>query len=208
MELTERKRDFLQAVERMYGETGRPVHYEEVAENLGVSKWTAYDVIKKLVQAGFLKIHYQRLSAPGRSRITVIPVAMGQQRQQTFRDILKIMQDIKQKKSKNILELLSKNIGEQPKGIFCAYVIVMSLLALRPVLSNKNFLELIAGEVCPQVILATLGGMMLGNLLKSKSEEFKQIEGYLQNYQQYISEATEEERKQLVEFLKKAVCQL
>jgi predicted transcriptional regulator len=209
MELTQRKREFLQAVESLYRKTGEAVHYEEVAAELNVSKWTAYDMIKDLVGVGLLKTQYQRLPSAGRSRMTVVPVSMGHEWQQTLRGILEIMQDLKDKNPKTSLEILSQKMGGQPKGIFCAYVIVMSLFALRSVVSSKKVLELLASGLCPQVVLATLGGMLIGHFLRSKSDEIiKAIGFYLPKYQQYISEATDEERKQLVDFLEQAVLQL
>lgn len=209
MELTERKREFLQAVEDLHRKTGEPVHYEDVGRRLDVSKWTAYDMVKDLVKAGFLKAEYQRLPSAGRSRMTVVPVSMGQEWQQNLKGILEIMQEIKDKNPKTSIEILSQKMGGQPKGIFCAYVIVMSLLVLRSVTSSKKILELLASGLCPQVILATLGGMIIGHFLKSKSDGLKKaLISYLPKYQQYISEATDEERKQLVEFLAQAACQL
>jgi len=205
MEITERKQDFLRVVEEIYRETGQPVHYETVAQRLSVSKWTAYDALKDLINTGLLKVEYQRQSAPGRSRITVLPASTEPQWQQKLKDILGVMHELKQKTPKMSLEVLSKDLAGQTKGVFCAYVIAMALLVLRPVLKGQKVLEVIAGGVCPEVILATLGGMLVGSLLKSKSAEDKQTIGYLEDYQRYISEVTEEERKQLVAFLKTAI---
>lgn len=209
MELTQRKREFLEVIEQLYQKTGESVHYEDVAKELGVSKWTAYDMVRDLINAGFLTAQYQRPTSVGRSRMTVIPVSMCQDRQQSLADILEIMGELKDKNIKTSLDILSQRLGEQSKGIFCAYVIVMSLLALRSVLNNAKVLELLASGVCPQVVLATLGGVMLGHFLKGKIDEPKKKMGsHLVKYQQYISEVTIEEQKQLVEFMEQAVYQL
>ena len=53
MELTQRKREFLEVIEQLYQKTGESVHYEDVAKELGVSKWTAYDMVQDLINAGF-----------------------------------------------------------------------------------------------------------------------------------------------------------
>ena len=209
MELTERKREFLAAVEELYRETGQPVHYEDVAKRLEVSKWTAYDMIRDLTRGGFLRAQYQRLPSVGRSRMIVVPVSMEQEWQQNLVGILEIMQELKDKNPKTSLEILSQKIGKQSKGIFCAYVIVMSLIVLRSAVGSVKVLELLAGGLCPQVVLATLGGMMLGHYLKTKSDDLKgTLDSYLPKYQQYISEVSDEEQKQLVVFLEQAARQL
>lgn len=50
-----RRREFLDQIYRQYQTTNLPVHYSDVAEAIGVSKWTAYDVLKTLESQGLLK---------------------------------------------------------------------------------------------------------------------------------------------------------
>ncbi len=50
--LTERRKQFLQKLLDLYRRTNLPVHYESVAQALGVSKWTAYDMLKALEKLG------------------------------------------------------------------------------------------------------------------------------------------------------------
>ncbi len=71
--LTRRQREFLETVVDIYKETGESVSYRDVADRMGVSKWTAYDIIQELNRKGFLKVEYRLRSGPGRSEVRFIP---------------------------------------------------------------------------------------------------------------------------------------
>ncbi len=71
--LTHRQREFLEKVVEIYKETGESVEYEQVAGEMGVSKWTAYDILQELYKKGFLKVEYKVHEGPGRSKIHFIP---------------------------------------------------------------------------------------------------------------------------------------
>ncbi len=71
--LTRRQAQFLEVLVHIYNEKGVPISYKEVAENLGVSKWTAYDIIQEIYRKGFLDIEYKLGSGPGRSEVRYVP---------------------------------------------------------------------------------------------------------------------------------------
>lgn len=78
MDLTERRRQFLSRLIQLYRKSGTPVHYEELARSLEVSKWTAYEVIKALRKAGLAEPVYEgndTRSGPGRWRVCFLPTA-------------------------------------------------------------------------------------------------------------------------------------
>ena len=52
MKLTRRRYQFLETLARLVEESGGPVHYGDVADSLDVSKWTAYDMMRELVDQG------------------------------------------------------------------------------------------------------------------------------------------------------------
>ncbi|WP_242824990.1 hypothetical protein [Dehalobacter sp. DCA] len=90
MNLTERRKQFLQQIIRLYEKSGLPVHYETLANLLGVSKWTAYDMLKELEKNDFLKRDYVvNPNVQGRSTIVFSPTPkanklFGQTREVTF----------------------------------------------------------------------------------------------------------------------------
>ncbi|HHY47012.1 MAG TPA: hypothetical protein GX506_06910 [Firmicutes bacterium] len=76
MGVSERAREFLQALTRLYDDRREPVHYEDVAKVVGVSKWTAYDMLKKLAREGLVRTQYVINNGggyPGRSMVVFAP---------------------------------------------------------------------------------------------------------------------------------------
>ncbi|MGC8722011.1 MAG: hypothetical protein ACP5SB_05455 [Caldisericaceae bacterium] len=71
--ITRRQMDFLETVVALHNETNSPVSYKAVAATLGLSKWTAYDVLQTLFKKGFLSAKYSHSGGPGRSTILYEP---------------------------------------------------------------------------------------------------------------------------------------
>lgn len=72
--LTARRRQFLEKLVDLYRRTNLPVHYENVARALGVSKWTAYDMMRALEELGYLRRDYAvNRGEGGRSLIVFSP---------------------------------------------------------------------------------------------------------------------------------------
>jgi DNA-binding PadR family transcriptional regulator len=60
----------------MYQEDGRPVHYSVVAQVIGVSRWTAYDILRRLERDGYLEAVYEtgrKEKGPGRTQVLYRP---------------------------------------------------------------------------------------------------------------------------------------
>jgi DNA-binding Lrp family transcriptional regulator len=100
--LTRRQRDFLEALIELYKETRESVSYKEVAEKMGVSKWTAYDLIQELNRKGFLKVEYRLRPGPGRSEVRFIPKDASMER-------------VGAKEKKNTVGMISEWIKERLK---------------------------------------------------------------------------------------------
>ncbi|AYV73458.1 hypothetical protein M1D49_03310 [Bacillus sp. PK3-056] len=74
MGITKRRKQFLEEIVKIYQDTLLPVHYETIANSIGVSKWTAYDVMKVLEKDGYLERTYvKNESDTGRSIVVFIP---------------------------------------------------------------------------------------------------------------------------------------
>jgi hypothetical protein len=83
--LTARQRAFLDKLLELYREYRGPVHYTDVAEQLGVNRFSAYDMLKVLEQKGFAASSYTLRGAtpatagehtgPGRSMVVFVPTA-------------------------------------------------------------------------------------------------------------------------------------
>jgi DNA-binding MarR family transcriptional regulator len=76
MKLTRRQESFIRKLLDLYHEAETPIHYSDLAEHIGVSKITAYDMLRTLEQKGYITSHYQledEKTGPGRSRVVFSP---------------------------------------------------------------------------------------------------------------------------------------
>ena len=76
MKLTRRQEDFIHKMLDLYRELQGPIHYTVMAERLGVSRFTAYDMLRLLEEKGLVISEYQLAeskSGPGRSEVVFIP---------------------------------------------------------------------------------------------------------------------------------------
>ncbi|HSM55377.1 MAG TPA: helix-turn-helix domain-containing protein [Candidatus Sulfomarinibacteraceae bacterium] len=76
MELTKRQEEFVRSLLDLYGELQEPFHYSELADRLGVSRFTAYDMLRVLEEKGIVTSQYQldeERSGPGRSTVVYQP---------------------------------------------------------------------------------------------------------------------------------------
>ena len=79
MKLTGRQREFLRQFLDLYWESEQPIHYTQLAERVGVSKLTAYDMLRLLEERGLVASEYTlpKESGPGRSSIVFYPTEKG-----------------------------------------------------------------------------------------------------------------------------------
>ena len=81
MELTRRQETFIYKLLDLYREIEDAVHYVLVAERLGVSKFTAYDMLRLLEKKGYVRSEYvldPHRSGPGRSTVVFRPTEKAQ----------------------------------------------------------------------------------------------------------------------------------
>ncbi len=76
MQLTRRQTTFVERLVDLYHEAQGPIHYSTLARRLGVSRFTAYDMLRLLEEKGLVKSAYQLTagkSGPGRSEVLYEP---------------------------------------------------------------------------------------------------------------------------------------
>ena len=76
MKLTRRQETFIRNLMDLSRELQGPIHYSMLAERTGVSRITAYDMLRLLEEKGFVRSDYQLAegkSGPGRSEIVFWP---------------------------------------------------------------------------------------------------------------------------------------
>ncbi len=80
--LTRRQESFLKnMLDLWHIDKQKPMHYSELAEHVGINRFTAYDMCKLLEEKGMIESSYQvRESGRGRSSVVFQPTALARQR--------------------------------------------------------------------------------------------------------------------------------
>lgn len=83
MELTRRQEKFIHLFVDLYREMHKPIHYSLLAKKIGVSSFTAYDMLRLLEKKGYVTSMYQINSdkpTVGRSEIVFTPTSLAYSR--------------------------------------------------------------------------------------------------------------------------------
>lgn len=78
VDLTKRQEEFVRNLVELYRQDRSAVHYTELAERLGVSRFTAYDMLRLLEEKGLVASRYEldeERGGPGRSTVVYEPTA-------------------------------------------------------------------------------------------------------------------------------------
>lgn len=197
MRITTRQKEFLKTLMDFYRQKGSSVHYSEVALKMGVSKWTAYDMLQLLHKEDLLEAEYiipksdnYKWTKLGRSTITFCPTKKGcnifalpkQKISTNIAELKKIKKEITQKfeelKGKlNIRDLFKKALQSKSPFIFCACLLLILILLIKKITEGAVEIKLIS-QVIPhttintyaELTLIVFAGMCLGVLAKYVSK--------------------------------------
>jgi hypothetical protein len=197
--LTSRQRAFLDKLLQLYRERKGPVHYSDVAERLGVNRFSAYDMLKVLEKKGFASSSYalrsessattSRPPGPGRSIVVFAPTSqaasvlniaaddpwLGDEWHNVRERVLdKLRQARETNPGEALTDLLARLQEAQAPLTFCTEMIGALLLNMKRARTR-------AGELSPFRILAslkaggtahleTLAGLSLGISLTDHEE--------------------------------------
>ena len=211
MKLTHRQETFLQRLLDMYRELNGPIHYSALAERIGVSPFTAYDMLRLLEEKGLVTSQYRLDSdkpVVGRSEIVFLPTERAHQ---LFNDLAgdsdqvnwenvraQIMEKIRGGElNDHILaeEILARVPPDVPDVLrYCIEVMTIVILRL-----GKGTGRQVLAEHLPQIIewkgtvtrssLMLLGGFTLG-LLATESNSDVELNmlllGHIRRYQSLV----------------------
>jgi len=213
MKITKRQREFLKALIDLYRQKGSSVHYSEVALKMGVSKWTAYDMLQLLRREGLLEVEYlipepdnYRWGKLGRSTITFFPAKKGyaisnlSQRNLPIKaaelnklknDIIQKFEEIKGKFS--LKDLFKEALKTKSPLIFCACVLLILILLIKKITEGIAEIKLLS-QVIPHdatstyigLALIVFAGMCFGVLTKYINNIPKYVTGSNNNLDEYI----------------------
>ncbi len=194
MRITKRQKEFLKVLIDLYQKKGSSIHYSEVAKKLGVSKWTAYDILQLLQKEGLIEVEYilpepdsYKWSKLGRSTIAFYPTKKGygildlpkQKISVNIAELNRLKKEITQKfdefKGKlNIRDLLKEALQSKSPLIFCACVLLILILLVKKITEGVAEIKLISQIMPPttatntytELALIVFAGMCLGVLAK------------------------------------------
>ncbi len=155
MILTSRRKQFLEQLMDLYERSSLPVHYEALAKTIGVSKWTAYDMVKQLEKMKLLKKEYVvNKSETGRSLVVYSPTEEAylilkkasdgdiseEEWEQTAEELLKILKKSDSGNPNLIFQqILDKMPSIKNKTVLAAYVVALFVIYAK--YTNKTKLE-------------------------------------------------------------------
>lgn len=227
MIITQRQKEFLIKIKQLYEKSNSPVHYITVAKKFGISKWSAYEMLKVLREKGFLATKYIVSPVeknPGRSMVFFIPTKITgeiltkkeqisnqlEEWYQTREYLLQIFKNLKKTSPKKVIdELLEKIPKIEMPIIFSAYIITLLVVCLKT-FSTKS-IQLIKKNILftskPEIALTMFAGTVLGSVLKTATNFnlIDQITIYIKQFQDRIGEINFKEKTLLVDFLKESL---
>ncbi len=223
MKLTLRQRNFLSQVLELYQELRRPFHYSEVAQRLGLSSFTAYDMLRVLEEKGLIRSQYilKKDSGPGRSSIRFSPTAKAMEffqglagdiaEQEEWNEMkFRILAALRQERASDSFDKLLSDLLSQTSKVcsplvFCAQIIVALLLALRRIkhkFRSHNPVALLLKMPPSRLGLGMLAGLALGLILADQlyRQVFSNFQGLMERYEISLQQLSPEKLEQLQDF--------
>ena len=218
MGLTERRKQFLEHIVHLYEETNLPVHYSTVAEAIGVSKWTAYDVLKELESHGYLERTYSvNPHETGRSVVVFLPTKNCEglfQRSENGVTTAQEWERIKEKAftlleeteslRQGVDQCLQRMAKVELRVEFCVYflgVLILYLNSLGPVVRRLS-LNVITVSQNAVLQLTIFVGTVVGMIIQTVGDELSpEMAGFITQFLAAIEKLTPDELEMLIEFL-------
>jgi predicted transcriptional regulator len=222
MKLTGRQKDFLSKFLDLYREADRPLHYAVLADRVGVTKITAYDMLRLLEERGLVASEYvlPKESGPGRSSIVFYPTeraaqAMAQQagedwdKKEWERVRERILQALDERRGayQNLLDEILLRIPKRKSPMLYATemitAIFLQLHQLRDELKiNGIFPDLHLVGLPDELGLNALPGLTLGLTLVEKANRrvTTLLLSYTQRYQDNLARLSADNKKRLSDF--------
>ncbi len=223
MRLTGRQRDFLKKFLDLYREAEHPLHYTELADKVGVSKVTAYDMLRLLEERGLVTSEYvlPEGGGPGRSSIVFSPTekaatVMAQLAGESWDTaewdevkarILAALRENKDTGYEDLLEEILLRIPERKSPMLYAAemitAVLLSLHQLREEAKASGLLENLRALGWPgELGLSALAGLTLGLTLVEKANRriTTLLLSYAQKYQDHLARLSAENKKKLSDF--------
>lgn len=223
--LTRRSSQFLEKVKKLHAETREPVHYTTVANLLGVSRWTAYDMLKSLEKQGYVKAEYSLNpgggKAAGRSQVVFAPTGKSldpdsdehiqylEDWHQTKEKVIKFFESLQYLGPPEIIDRILRVPNVDVPFVFCAYAIGMLVAAARARRRWRMrwFRKMLSRYSRPELGLAGFTGTALGLILGASDslQAEEAVLGFVERLQKQLTKVSSEEKHLLFDFVKEAL---
>lgn len=216
MNTTKRRKQFLENVIRIYFDTLKPVHYETVANVMGVSRWTAYDVLKVLEGEGYLERKYEKNDrGTGRSIILFAPTRKVLNMYNFNKEIVnskelesieaRIIKLLANDKKRNYTETIDKLLLPLQKFEYCFCYLNILVYILKQVCGGPrpiiNFSTSTSNK--PDVQLSVFVGLAIGVVSREMEKDIGQtLCNKSQQFFDYLDELNYESWVRLLDHLK------
>jgi len=222
--LTERRKQFLRGVLDLYRRTQLPVHYETLAQRLGVSKWTAYDVLRALEEQGLLARDYTvNRGEPGRSQIVFVPTPAAEALFSQVRpasveggdlvalkaEALRSLAEWRTLKPAKATQRIMAAIAEADVQVkFCTYIMALFLVHLGALSDSAVAVvrRLVRETPGVEMPLTVFVGIVLGMAIEAMGLGVgEELLGLLGRFLKSVMDLSQSEKEMLVSFLNDAL---
>ena len=222
MKLTRRQEEFINKLMDLYWEKKGPIHYSVLAERLGVSPFTAYDMLRLLEEKGQVTSEYQldpEKSGPGRTVRVFLPsgqmlatarrLGAGNIDWETFKQ--RIFETIHKGELPNqelAEEFLARIPPESPQSLqYCIEIMTVIALRLRRIPGRQQLIEYLSAclsepDASSRSNLCLMGGLAFGALAGENDEDrewVRELFNHVGKYQSMIQGMDEDQRQNLVD---------
>ena len=214
MGLTRRRREVLRKLAVLWRELGGPVHYTLLAERLGVSRWTAYEVLRALERDGYVRACYEgKGGRAGRPEVLFEPTdkAMAEVEPQPLparvrgewaRAKQRILNWLAER-PRNYLDLLKEAKRQREVLPFCACV--LGALVAGASAKGGAVLDEVASLIRQgrgEWVLLIVVGMLLAATARRR---LRGLSRHLAKFQEEVERVGAEGRRALLDFLAEAL---
>jgi Mn-dependent DtxR family transcriptional regulator len=215
--LTGRRKEFLTAIQETYAATGEPLHYEDIARLLGVSKWTAYDMVRELAKQGLVSIEYttnQSEKQVGRSRLAIRPAVASSffiSLPEESARVLEMIRTCEPGATKEHFQVfMQRATASDSKGMFCFYLVAALVLLSNRLIRSGGLLSILESLLVfssSELGLVAAAGMVVALIIRGgvHPEMVNHLQESVACFHEYIGEITEEERTKITGFWQKAL---
>ncbi|MFC2029102.1 LexA family protein [Chloroflexota bacterium] len=229
--LTPRQHTFIDVLVELYREQGGPVHYSELADRVGVNRFSAYDMLKVLEKKGFASSSYAlaaERTGPGRSMVVFAPtrraaallplkapeLRLGEDWHKVRERVLERLREAGETSYRDVLNDLLSHLPETRAPLaYCTEMVGALLLNMQRARERAGglaqFRPLSTLRQDQDAGLETLAGLSVGVTLAADDEAGPSFSQRLLEqahlYQISLSRLSDEARSALAQFLEDAL---